>query len=862
MKYKKFNFLLYILITIILIDVCSTSSDHNFSPFSISYRIINKENIKQNKLQNIESQLIDVFKILNELFYTNLPQKKIELNSNVLKQFNITLKRNFDTEYFESHLLLLILFKRFSNKQIGTIKLYKQKQKDSAIKTSKKICNLALLTINSYLEFKDLKFDTEFKLTIINRIFKVLGFRSQFLKKRNIRNNFNEIPFYLIEDMSSFRSYQKYLRLKNKEYKEINYKYNGKFYISSWPNEYGIHDIMSNKIYADTSITEITTNLFNDLKIYSINKCDLIKYKAGFGKTFSCHRVDMKCIDEEKLNNDYFLEYAIFDSHIICYLNDKNNILNNQCGNFQGNLRNSEDLLNFCPLYYTKKQDQISNIIPIPEINNYENLKLKLIKKPKNCLPIFPRTIFFTVPYKEIFDEYKKIINISTINNDLEEINKNTKYEEIILTEKKFYPTYQAPEENYERECVLQVLNNSGVIRSYSNLNSHNILFQHPGKSNFEKMHTLPFFQKLFSYVNFGLMSNKDLTLQKYNKMKNKFPNDYNYLSESFLYPEDKKLLKEKFKDYKIEENNLWLIKPKSGSLGKGISIFFNFETSPDDFLLTKYISHPHLINNKKYDFRCYILITGIAPLKIYLYKEGLVRFASEEYSLDLKNLKNNYKHLTNLSLNKKNTKYFKKAKNVDTEEGNKWSFKAYENYCKKNNINYENIKNQIKDIIIKEILSSHKELYEGVKNINKIKTRNFFHLYGFDFLPDENLKIFFLEGNDRPSLMINDINDKKLKPQLVADILNIVGIVPYSHDYKDDFIDFDNYKKNKFPYYKNEDERVEFEVEDSLCEFGRPRGRFELIFPLKENIKEYKKYFEVDLKENELLWEYILGEK
>ena len=58
------------------------------------------------------------------------------------------------------------------------------------------------------------------------------------------------------------------------------------------------------------------------------------------------------------------------------------------------------------------------------------------------------------------------------------------------------------------------------------------------------------------------------------------------------------------------------------------------------------------MIDGYKWDLRIYVAVTSINPLRIYVYEEGLVRFASEKY--DTSDLKNIYSHLTNYSINKK----------------------------------------------------------------------------------------------------------------------------------------------------------------------------------------------------------------
>lgn len=68
---------------------------------------------------------------------------------------------------------------------------------------------------------------------------------------------------------------------------------------------------------------------------------------------------------------------------------------------------------------------------------------------------------------------------------------------------------------------------------------------------------------------------------------------------------------------------------------------------------------NPHLISGYKYDLRVYVLVTSFNPLKVYMYTDGLVRFATEKYTLDPKNINQKFVHLTNFSINKRNTQKF-----------------------------------------------------------------------------------------------------------------------------------------------------------------------------------------------------------
>lgn len=67
-----------------------------------------------------------------------------------------------------------------------------------------------------------------------------------------------------------------------------------------------------------------------------------------------------------------------------------------------------------------------------------------------------------------------------------------------------------------------------------------------------------------------------------------------------------------------------------------------------------QYISKPFLIDGFKFDMRIYVLITSCDPLRIFMYEEGLARFATMPYvEPSHSNLDDVCMHLTNYAINK-----------------------------------------------------------------------------------------------------------------------------------------------------------------------------------------------------------------
>ena len=72
-------------------------------------------------------------------------------------------------------------------------------------------------------------------------------------------------------------------------------------------------------------------------------------------------------------------------------------------------------------------------------------------------------------------------------------------------------------------------------------------------------------------------------------------------------------------------------MKPTNQACGRGIKMVTKESEiqNKKNTLVSEYISNPHLINNFKYDLRIYIVVTSYDPLRIYMFKEGLTRFAT-----------------------------------------------------------------------------------------------------------------------------------------------------------------------------------------------------------------------------------------
>ena len=120
---------------------------------------------------------------------------------------------------------------------------------------------------------------------------------------------------------------------------------------------------------------------------------------------------------------------------------------------------------------------------------------------------------------------------------------------------------------------------------------------------------------------------------QNYVRMREKHGSqEWNFIEETFLLPDDSDLLREQMEqDKEFWDNGFWIVKPPNLACGEGISVVNDFKNVPvtkKPLCVQRYLMDPLLIHGLKFDLRIYVLVTSVDPLRIYLYEEGLARWA------------------------------------------------------------------------------------------------------------------------------------------------------------------------------------------------------------------------------------------
>ena len=210
-----------------------------------------------------------------------------------------------------------------------------------------------------------------------------------------------------------------------------------------------------------------------------------------------------------------------------------------------------------------------------------------------------------------------------------------------------------------------------------------------------------------------------------------------------------------------------WIVKPSSGCGGQGIAIAegaaeaaaavdsLEGGTARTVYVAQEYLGRPLLLGGgRKFDVRAWALLT--APFDVWLFSEGSLRTACRAYKPD--DVTDMAVHITNHCLQEKEEGY------GAHEEGNEMWYDAFDEYLAGQGRPSlaERILPQFRRIVTETLLCMKDRLQVDTEHSSFVP----FQLFGFDFLIDDDLKVWLLELNGSPA------SAERWKEPMVADIL------------------------------------------------------------------------------------------
>jgi len=270
-------------------------------------------------------------------------------------------------------------------------------------------------------------------------------------------------------------------------------------------------------------------------------------------------------------------------------------------------------------------------------------------------------------------------------------------------------------------------------------------------------------------------LTRKDRMFLHLQEMKETFGvSAFDFVPETFVLPDQV----EQFLECYERTKYLWIVKPHASSRGRGIFILRDLGELPLDevSVVSRYVENPMLIQGLKFDLRLYVLVTGFDPLRAYVYREGLTRFASSPYSTEEEHLQDAYRHLTNYSINKSAVNFVENREVQADNVGHKWSLSALNKHLRCVGADIELMWSRIMDLIAKTLLSVEHVISSRTRDIAPHRA-NCFELYGFDVLVDSDLKPWLIEVNLSPSMQADSPLDWQVKSSLLCDAFNLVGV-------------------------------------------------------------------------------------
>lgn len=303
-----------------------------------------------------------------------------------------------------------------------------------------------------------------------------------------------------------------------------------------------------------------------------------------------------------------------------------------------------------------------------------------------------------------------------------------------------------------------------------------------------EAFSTLQSFQKINHFPGTGEISHKDNLARNLDKLHRVAPKEYNFAPKSWILPSEYSSLRKHCDDSKRKgKQATYIFKPPNSAQGRGIQLTRTLEDIPDDgtMLVQEYLPKPFLIDGYKFDLRLYVLVTSYEPLRVFLYRDGLVRLSTQKYKAPTNaNLDKLFMHLTNYSLNKFSKDY---DDSEGSDSGSKRTIKWMMEHLAEEGHDTEKIWADMADVIIKTLIVAwphnvHAYRVAGGQGDTSemYNPSNCFTILGFDIFLNKNLKPYIIEVNRSPSFSTNGEElDQEIKHGVLTHAIRLLKLRP-----------------------------------------------------------------------------------
>lgn len=296
--------------------------------------------------------------------------------------------------------------------------------------------------------------------------------------------------------------------------------------------------------------------------------------------------------------------------------------------------------------------------------------------------------------------------------------------------------------------------------------------------------------QRINHFPGMTNIARKNRMAQNLERMRREFPKEYSFYPRTWVLPTEMADFRNQFDAKTGKSSKFYIVKPDSGCQGRGIFLTQCVESiSPFEQLVAQhYIRKPYLLDGFKFDLRLYVLISSCKPLRMYLFRDGLVRLCTEEYTKPTpENVNMRCMHLTNYAINKHSENF--KAQDAG-DAGSKRSLSWFMEHiaAEKGKEKAEALWRRMGAMCVKVIIAILPTLVRDYEDLvfkdsggndiwaeDGLEGSRCFELLGVDVIIDHALKPWLVEVNHLPSFATDSPLDADIKSRVVRQTIAMI---------------------------------------------------------------------------------------